>query len=61
MSSIAEENGDDLQSIADAVIDYYDSEINAIQAKIDALNDEADATEKLQKLQEARDAYEKAK
>ena len=61
LSSIAEENGDDLQSIADAVIGYYDSEINAIQAKIDALNDEADATEKLQKLQEARDAYEKAK
>lgn len=61
LSSIAEENGDDLQSIADAVIEYYDSEINAIQAKIDALNDEADATEKLQKLQEARDAYEKAK
>ena len=61
LSSIAEENCDDLQSIADAVIEYYDSEINAIQAKIDALNDEADATEKLQKLQEARDAYEKAK
>ena len=58
---LAEENADALQEQADLVIDFYDKQIEAIQAKIDASQEEADALERLQKLQEARDAYEQAK
>lgn len=59
--NLAEENADALQEQADLVIDFYDKQIEAIQAKIDASQEEADALERLQKLQEARDAYEQAK
>ena len=58
---LAEENSDALQEQADLVIEFYDSQIQAIQDKIDAMNAEADSLDRLQKLQEARDAYEQAK
>lgn len=61
VQNLAEENADALQEQADLVIDFYNKQIEAIQAKIDASQEEADALERLQKLQEARDAYEQAK
>ena len=39
---------------------YFNQEIAAIQAKIDALDDEAEAEDRLLKLQKARDDYNKA-
>lgn len=59
--NLAEENSEALQEQADLVIEFYDSQIQAIQDKIDAMDAEADSLDRLQKLQEARDAYEQAK
>lgn len=59
--NLAEENSEALQEQADLVIEFYDSQIQAIQDKIDAMDAEADSLDRLQKLQEARDVYEQAK
>ena len=61
LEDLADKDAEALQEQADAVINFYDAQIGAIQAKIDALNNESDALERLQKIQEARDAYEQAK
>ena len=61
LEDLADNDAEALQEQADAVINFYDAQIDAIQAKIDALNNESDALERLQKIQEARDAYEQAK
>lgn len=50
-----------LELNADAAKKYYQEKIDATQADIDALNEEAEAEDRLRKLQEARDAYERAR
>ena len=50
----------ELQLQADAADMYFNQEIAAIQAKIDALDDEAEAEDRILKLQKARDEYNKA-
>lgn len=50
----------ELQLQADAADMYFNQEIAAIQAKIDALDDEAEAEDRILKLQKARDEYNRA-
>lgn len=50
-----------LQLQAKAVAAVYDEKIKAVQDQIDALDEEAEAEDRLRKLQEARDAYERSR
>ena len=56
-----QELNDDLRLQADAAQDAYDLKIDFVQKQIDALNKEAEAEDRLRKLQEARDAYERSR
>ena len=55
-----QDNEDTLSLQAEAAQTYYNQQIEAIQAKIDALDAESEAEDRLLKLQQARDAYNKA-
>lgn len=57
----ADEDNENLTFTNQIAQDYYENEIALIDEKIKALEDEAEAEDRLQKLQEARDAYERAK
>ena len=57
----ADQNNEDLTFTNQIAQDYYQNQIDLIDEKINALNEEAEAEDRLQKLQEARDAYERAK
>lgn len=57
----ADDNNEKLNDQNKIAQDYYKDQAALIQGRIDALNKEAEAEDRLQKLQEARDAYEKAK
>lgn len=56
-----DDDNDRLNDWSNAVQDAYDLQIDGIQAKIDALDKEAEAEDRLRKLQEARDAYERSR
>ena len=57
----ADESNENLTFQNQIAQDYYKDQIELIDEKINALNKEAQAEDRLQKLQEARDAYERAK
>ena len=57
----ADESNENLTFQNQIAQDYYKDQIELIDEKINALNKEAEAEDRLQKLQEARDAYERAK
>lgn len=57
----ADESNENLTFQNQIAQDYYKDQIKLIDEKINALNKEAEAEDRLQKLQEARDAYERAK
>lgn len=57
----ADESNENLTFQNQMAQDYYKDQIELIDEKINALNEEAEAEDRLQKLQEARDAYERAK
>lgn len=54
-------DNDRLNKYVNSIQDAYDLEIGGIQAKIDALDKEAEAEDRLRKIQEARDAYERSR
>lgn len=58
---LADKNNEELNFTNEIAQDYYKDQIALIDEKINALNEEAEAEDRLQKLQEARDAYERAK
>lgn len=58
---LADKNNEELEFTNEIAQDYYQNQIDLIDEKINALNEEAEAEDRLQKLQEARDAYERAK